>query len=132
MIKDIILLQSSILNAKYKTLLVYTNSQLKQYIHYDNKGIKYLLSLLGDPDEIIRDYEQEKEPIPNSMMDFKGDFSKYDDPNQPNEPQGPIRNPLLEKAERAAQHAREINNRSPPKDKGNPSDYYASDFLRTR
>lgn len=63
-LKDIINLESNLLNSKFKSLLVYTNSQLKSYIHYDNKGIKHLLSLLGDPDDIIREYENQKEMPP--------------------------------------------------------------------
>jgi len=69
-LKEIINLESNLLNSKYKSLLVYTNSQLKSYIHYDNKGIKHLLSLLGDPDEIIREYETQKEHPPVNMMNY--------------------------------------------------------------
>ena len=68
MMRDIINMNSSILNAKYKTLLAYTNSQIKQLTRHDNKGIKYLLSLFGDPDEIIRDYEEETNPAHEKKM----------------------------------------------------------------
>ena len=71
-LRDIIHLNSSILNAKYKTLLAYTNAQIKQLTRHDNKGIKFLLSLFGDADEIIKDYEEETKPsLDKKMIDHQ-------------------------------------------------------------
>lgn len=59
LLKNIINMRSEGLNARIKTLLAHTNKQIKQYTRFDNKGIKHLLALFGDPDEIIKDYEEE-------------------------------------------------------------------------
>ena len=59
LLKNIITLHSEGLNARIKTVLAHTNKQIKQYTRFDNKGIKHLLALFGDPDEIIKNYEEE-------------------------------------------------------------------------
>lgn len=58
-LKSFINMHSEGLNARLKALLVHTNKQIKLYTRFDNKGIKYLLAIFGDPDEIIREFENE-------------------------------------------------------------------------
>lgn len=59
LLKAIINENSQTLNNRLKPLLVTAHRQIKQNNRTDDKGTRYLLGLLGDPDDIIREFEKE-------------------------------------------------------------------------
>jgi len=58
--KDIINLKQDDLNQQMKMYFLHTNLYLKKIKNVNNKGLRSLISVFGDPDEIITKYEDQE------------------------------------------------------------------------
>ena len=71
MLRDIIQLEAGNVNGQYKTLIAYSNSQIKNVTKKDDNGMKFLLGMYGNADQIIRDYENIVNPAQVKMIDYR-------------------------------------------------------------
>ena len=72
-LKAILSLDDKSLNEKCKTFILYTHVQLKTQMKTEHKGILLLISLLGDANELVSQFEKE----------FRANRTDGDDPQSP-------------------------------------------------
>lgn len=80
-LKSIIGLECTWVNKKLKSLILFTHKQLKSVTKYDNKGIMALISLYGQPNEVIAHFEEELERYESSPSPRGGEGEDPEDVN---------------------------------------------------
>ena len=81
MVKNLIGLECSWVNKKSKTLILFTYRQLKLVTKNENKGILALISLFGQTNDVIAQFEEDLERMDSSVSPSRAGAEDQDDIN---------------------------------------------------